>query len=65
MFLAIGLISALWFSSNAEFVSTMNEQVADGYSWQSIDCRETNPDLPSITIDTHMGKSLVCNKLVK
>jgi len=65
MIFAIGLISALWFSTNAEYVKTVNEQVADGYTWQSIDCRQVNPELPAITIDTPIGNSLVCNKLVK
>jgi hypothetical protein len=65
MIFAIGLISALWFSTNAEFVKTVNEQMTDGYAWQLIDCRQVNPELPAITINTHTGKSLVCNKLVK
>ena len=65
MIFAIGLISALWFSNNAEFVSTVNEQVDNGYKWKSIECRQVNSELPAITIDTPTGKSLVCIKLEK
>jgi hypothetical protein len=62
--LAVVLVAG-WFSTNAEFVKTSNEQQADGYFWSQIDCREATPGLPAITIDTPTGKSLVCNKLVK
>lgn len=65
MIFAIGLISALWFSTNAEFVKTVNEQMTDGYKWSQIECRQATEGLPAITIDMPTGKSFVCHKLVK
>jgi len=65
MIFAIGLISALWFTANAEFVKTTNEQKAQGFVWDRIDCRQRIEELPALTIDTPTGKSLVCYKLVK
>ena len=65
MIFALGLLSVLWFSDNAEFVTTMSQQQADGHFWKAIQCREVDPNLPAITIDTPTGKSLVCHKLVK
>ena len=52
-------------SQQAEFWRTVEQQRADGYAWQQIECREVNPELPAITIDTPIGNKLVCNKLVK
>ena len=65
MIFAIGLISALWFTTNADFVKTYNEQKAQGYIWDRIECRQVIEGLPALTIDTPTGKSLVCYKLVK
>jgi hypothetical protein len=52
-------------SQQTEFFRTVEQQRADGYVWQQIECREVNPELPAITIDTPIGNKLVCNKLVK
>ena len=54
-----------WFAANNEFVETVNEQTANGYSWNQIQCRQVTPGLPAITIDTPTGKQLVCHKLQK
>ncbi len=62
--LAVVLVAS-WFSANAEFVNTSNEQQADGYFWSQINCREAIPGLPALKIVTPTGKELVCNKLVK
>ena len=45
------------------FIDTL--EITDGFTWQSIECREVDSTLPAITIDTPTGKSLVCNKLTK
>ena len=62
--LAVVLVAS-WFSANAEFVNTSNEQQADGYFWSQLNCREAIPGLPALKIVTPTGKELVCNKLVK
>jgi hypothetical protein len=49
---------------NKEFLDTVDEQKAMGYTWHKIECREHNKELPAITIDTHTGKSLVCYQLL-
>ena len=56
---------ALWSWDNREYIDTMNAQLADGYSWKQIECREATPGLPAITIDAPTGKKFVCNKLMK
>lgn len=65
--MAIGffVVMALWANDNAEFLQTVELQRADGFTWQQIECREVDPKLPAITIDTPTGKSLVCAKLTK
>ena len=55
----------LFTIDNKEFFDTVEKQRADGYKWQSIECREADKKLPSITIKTHTGKEIICNKLVK
>jgi len=55
----------LFATQNKEFIDTAVEQSKDGYTWQQIQCRQVNPELPAITIDTPTGKKLVCNKLTK
>jgi len=59
------LVLALFVADNKEFLDTVDEQRAKGYSWHEIDCRPVNSELPALTIDTHTGKSLVCYKLQK
>ena len=63
--LGIFVVMALWSVENKEFLETVDFQRADGFTWQLLDCREVNPQLPAITIDTPTGKSLVCAKLTK
>jgi|TARA_B100001057_G_C22806080_1_gene933489 hypothetical protein len=48
-----------------EFQRTVEAQLALGYKWKEIHCRQVTEDLPAITIDTPTGKKLVCNKLEK
>ena len=50
---------------NASYYRAVNEQLALGYKWVKIPCRPANPDVPSITMDTHDGQKLVCNVLKK
>jgi len=65
MALGMFVFMALWSFDNKEFLDTVEIQRADGFTWQSIECREVDSTLPAITIDTPTGKSLVCNKLTK
>jgi len=65
MALGIFMFMTLWSFDNREFLDTVEIQRADGFTWQSIECREVDSTLPAITIDTPTGKSLVCNKLTK
>ena len=65
MALGMFLVMALWSIDNKEFLETVDIQRADGFTWQQIECREVDPKLPAITIDTPTGKSLVCAKLTK
>ena len=57
------LFAALWSYDNAEYIATMNKQLAEGYSWNSIECRTPNEELPYIAIETPLGNKYVCNKL--
>ena len=50
---------------NAAYNRAVKEQLAAGYRWVKIPCRPANPDVPSITMDTHDGQKLVCNVLQK
>tara|TARA_Y100000114_G_scaffold150948_1_gene167017 strand:- start:57 stop:251 length:195 start_codon:yes stop_codon:yes gene_type:complete len=63
MVLAIAVITALWSIDNAEFIDTMNKQIAEGFRWNAIECRHVNPDLPAITIKAPTGNEFVCHKL--
>jgi hypothetical protein len=58
------ILSLLMVGGNKEFLDTVDEQKAMGYTWHKIECREHNKELPAITIDTHTGKSLVCYQLL-
>ena len=64
MLLAVAIMVA-FFADNAEFIKTVEQQQAEGYTWQSIDCRQVTEGLPALTIDTPTGKNLVCHKLQK
>ena len=59
------LTLALFAYDNKDFLETVELQRAEGFTWQQIECRDVNPTLPAITIDTPTGKSLVCAKLTK
>ena len=50
---------------NAVYNETVKEQLAEGYRWVKIPCRPANPEVPSITMDSHDGLKLVCNVLQK
>ena len=50
---------------NKEYLDTMNEQLAKGYSWEQIECRAPTPGVPHIAIETPLGNKYVCNKLIK
>ena len=58
MFLLLG-------GCNAAYYKAVNEQLADGYRWVDIPCRPANPDVPSITMESHDGQKLVCSVLQK
>ena len=59
------LIAGLFIADNSEFFRTVEQQRAEGYTWSQIECRQVNPELPAITMDTPIGNKLVCNKLTK
>lgn len=57
---------AMFAWSEADFLKTKNEQVADGYKWTQLEkCRAPLPDTKHIVMETPTGKKLVCFKLVK
>jgi len=58
-------VLAFWSMDNREYLDTMNEQIAQGYVWKQIECREPNKELPFISIKTPIGNEYVCNKLMK
>ncbi len=60
----VGIVLALC-GCNAVYNKTVKEQLAQGYRWVKIPCRPANPDVPSITMDSHNGQKLVCNVLQK
>jgi len=63
MTLLVVLVTGLWFADNTEFVTTTEKQRAEGFRWNQIECRDVNPKLPAITIDTPTGRRIVCHKL--
>jgi hypothetical protein len=65
MVFVLAFATALFAYDNKEFFDTVEVQRAEGFTWQQIECREVNPELPAITINTPTGKKLVCNKLEK
>tara|TARA_Y100000389_G_scaffold142398_1_gene140404 strand:- start:1112 stop:1306 length:195 start_codon:yes stop_codon:yes gene_type:complete len=64
MLLAVAIMVA-FFVDNSEFMKTVEQQRAEGYTWSQIDCRQVEQGLPALTIDTPTGKQLVCHKLQK
>ena len=61
----IVMVTALWSMDNKEYLDTMNEQLAKGYSWEQIECRAPTTRVQHITIETPLGNKYVCNKLIK
>ena len=62
--LAIMNYSILFFSANAEFVSTANKQIKDGYEWDYIG--KTKPSgVPAITVKPQVGDEYILFKLKK
>ena len=59
------LFLGLFTWANSDFFETAAAQQAEGYRWEQIECRQAQPELPSLTIDTPVGNSYVCYKLVK
>ena len=62
-FLAVMVLSL--GGCNAAYNKAVKEQIDQGYKWVKIPCRPANPDVPSITMDTHDGRKLVCSVLQK
>ena len=62
--LALAIVMSV-FSNNADFIQTTNQQLADGYTWAKIECRDTTGDVPALTMATANGAERVCYKLVK
>ena len=48
---------------NKEFFETVEQQRLEGYRWHSIHCRDADPALPAIVINTPTGRKIVCHKL--
>jgi len=61
MILVVIMASVIAFD-NKEFFDTVAEQIHT-HDWHSINCRQVDPLLPALTIRTHNGKEIVCNKL--
>lgn len=59
------LFLGLFTWSNSDYFETVAVQQADGYRWEQIECRAPEADLPSLTINTPIGNSYVCYKLVR
>lgn len=63
MFLSV-LTIALFMSANAEFISTANEQIKDGYEWSYVG--KTKPSgVPAITVKPQSGDEYILFKLKK
>tara|TARA_R110000796_G_scaffold23508_5_gene67260 strand:- start:2360 stop:2554 length:195 start_codon:yes stop_codon:yes gene_type:complete len=62
--IVVALMAGLFAISNKEFFDTVAEQIHT-HDWHQINCRQVDPELPALTIKTHTGKEIVCNKLVK
>jgi len=57
---ALGIVVVLWVWTNLDFITTKNEQIAQGYDWVETDCREPDTSVPHFTI-----KGKICYKLIK
>ena len=53
------LVTALWSMDNREYLDTMNEQLAQGFSWKQIECRAPDESLPHNAIETPLGNKYV------
>jgi len=63
MFLSV-LVTALFFSANAEFVSTANKEMKQGYEWNYVG--KTKPSgVPAITIKPQFCYEYILFKLKK
>jgi len=60
----VAVMAGLFAFDNKEFFNTVAAQIRT-HDWQQINCRQVDPELPALTIKTHTGKEIVCNKLVK
>tara|TARA_B100000965_G_C19021240_1_gene511080 strand:- start:229 stop:420 length:192 start_codon:yes stop_codon:yes gene_type:complete len=60
---AVALVAALWSWDNQEFIKTSNAQLAEGLSWNKIECRTPIEGLPNIVIKGPNGKEYVCWKM--
>jgi len=57
---------AMAFSvDNVEFLKTVESQIAEGYTWNGIECREPLPNLPAMPMTLPDGRQVVCSKLTK
>ena len=61
LFLVLAL--GLWANENTEFLDTVQAQRADGYVWNTIECRAPDESVPYLAIETPLGNKYVCNKL--
>lgn len=62
--IVVALMAGLFAINNKVFFDTVAEQIHT-HDWHQINCRQVDPELPALTIKTHTGKEIVCNKLVK
>lgn len=59
------IVAALWFQTNAEFVKTANEQMAEGYRW--VEVGKSDPSgTPAITTVSNIdGREYIYYRLEK
>ena len=63
MFLLV-VITALFCGTNAEFISTANKEIKQGYEWNYVG--KTKPSgVPAITIKPQVGDEYIIFKLEK
>ena len=53
--LLLVVVSALWFTDNAEFVQTAEQQLKEGYEWNYVG-KTPASGVPAITMKTHDGE---------
>ncbi len=56
------LTTALWFSDNNEFVSTVEQQRTEGYTWHYVGMTEPS-GVPAITIQPDNGQEYILFKM--